>query len=91
MAAVFAFDEGRAPAAGVVARALAFHLDHVGAEIGQYLPRPGACENAGQFKHTNASQGSRHCTNLQMARHRAAQERGVFCGPHPPFCLYPDQ
>ena len=89
MAAVFAFDKRRAPATRVVAGALAFHLDHVGAEIGQHLPGPGACQDARQLENTDASQGSRHCTNLHVARHRAAHERGIFCGPHPLFCLYP--
>jgi hypothetical protein len=41
-------DEGRAPFAGVVALG-AFNLDHLGAEVGQNLARPGASQNPRQF------------------------------------------
>ena len=44
-------DEGRPPAAGVIARSLAFDLDDVGPEIGENLTRPGPCQNAGKFEH----------------------------------------
>ena len=77
MAAVFAFDEGRAPAAGVIAGALAFHLDHVGAEIGQYLPRPGAGQDARQLQNSNASQRSRHCT-ISTWRGTEPRSKGAF-------------
>ena len=60
MAAVGASHEGRSPAARVVAGAGALDLDHVGAEIGQDLPRPGAGENAGEFEHAYSGQGTRH-------------------------------
>ena len=60
MAAVGRLDEGRSPAAGVVSGALAFDLDDVGAEIGQNLPRPRTCQNAGKFEHAYSGQGTRH-------------------------------
>src|SRR3977135_3243319 len=48
MAAVGRRHEGRAPAAGVVAGAPAFHLDHVGAEIGEPLAGPQPRQETGQ-------------------------------------------
>ena len=53
-AAVLVLHEGRAPAAGVVARAGALDLDHVGAEIGERLAGPGTGEDAGKLEHANA-------------------------------------
>ena len=50
MVAVGAFDEGRAPAAGIVARALALDLDDVGAEIGEHLSRPRDRPGCGQVR-----------------------------------------
>src|SRR5690348_7112978 len=41
MTAIGRLDEGRTPAAGVVAGSLALDLHHVGAEIGENLPCPG--------------------------------------------------
>jgi hypothetical protein len=43
---------GRAPAAGVVARAGTFDLDHFSAWIRQRLARPGAGQDAGQIENT---------------------------------------
>ncbi len=60
LVAVGALDERRAPAARVVARAGALDLDHVGAEIGEDLPRPGAGQNARELENTNARERSRH-------------------------------
>jgi hypothetical protein len=54
MVAVGAFHEGRAPAAGIVAGALALDLDDVGAEIGEHLSGPGTGEDAGKFKNAEA-------------------------------------
>ena len=54
VAAVRTLDEGRAPAAGIVARARPLHLHHVGAEIGQELADPGAGENAGELQDLEA-------------------------------------
>ena len=45
-AAVGIVDEGRSPGTGVVARGT-FHLDDLGAEIGERLPGPGTGEDAG--------------------------------------------
>ncbi len=56
MAAVGCRHERRAPAAGVVAGALALDLDHVGAEIGENLAGPGPGQDAGQAPtHANRS------------------------------------
>ena len=49
-----ALDEGRSPGAGIVATFGVFHLDHIGAEIGQHLARPGARKHAGELNHANA-------------------------------------
>ena len=57
MAAVGAGDERRAPGAGVVAGAVAFDLDHVGAEIGQDLPGPRARQNAGKLQYAQTASG----------------------------------
>ena len=50
MLAVLALDEGRAPAAGVVARPFALDFDDVGAEIGEDLAGPGPGQDAGEFQ-----------------------------------------
>src|SRR5262245_42739310 len=52
--------ERRAPAAGVVAGALALDLDHVGAKIGQKLPRPRSRQNAGEFEDAQTGKRTRH-------------------------------
>ena len=44
-------DEGRAPAARVVARAGALDLDHLGAEIGEQLSRPRPRQDARELDH----------------------------------------
>ena len=51
MAAVGGLDEGRPPAAGIVARAFALYLDDIGAEVGKNLSRPGTRQYAGQLDH----------------------------------------
>ena len=51
MAAVSRFDEGRTPAARIVAGAFALDLDDVGAEVGEHLPGPGARQDAGELDH----------------------------------------
>jgi len=56
MAAVLGLDERRAPGAGVVADATALDLDHVGAEIGEDLARPGTGEDTGEFENAKAGQ-----------------------------------
>ncbi len=60
MAAVGRLHKGGAPAAGVVARALALDLDDVGAEIGENLPCPGPRQDAGKLEHTYSGQRPRH-------------------------------
>ncbi len=60
--AVPILEVGRAPAARVVAGALALHLDHVGAEIGEDLAGPGACHDAAQVEHANMrKRAAHHC------------------------------
>ena len=56
MAAVGRRHERRAPAAGVVAGALALDLDHVGAEIGQKLSGPRPRQDAGEFEDAQTGQ-----------------------------------
>ena len=84
MAAVGRRHERRAPAAGVVAGALALDLDHVGAEIGENLPRPRPRQDAGKFEHTQTGQRTRHRTSsLETARRgRATRQPKIrrFCG-----------
>ena len=66
IAAVGGFHEGRAPAAGVVAGALALDLDDVGTEIGQGLPGPGTGQNAGEFEDADSGEGFRHGFSLRL-------------------------
>jgi len=54
MVTVPAFDERRAPSAGIVTSTFTLNLDHVGAEIGQHLSSPGAGKNTGKFKNSEA-------------------------------------
>src|SRR5206468_5786328 len=60
MAAAARGDEGWAPAAGVVAGALALDFDHIGAEIGENLPRPGSRQDASEFERSEE-----HTSELQ--------------------------
>jgi hypothetical protein len=46
--------------ARIVAGALAFHLDNVGAEIGKRLPCPRARQDTSEFKDTDALQRLGH-------------------------------
>ena len=50
MTTVGALNEGRPPSARIVAGTFALDLDHIGAEIGQYLSGPGPGQDAGKFK-----------------------------------------
>ena len=59
--AVGAGDEGRAPAAGVVAALGMLDLDDVGAKIGKQLPGPGAGQDAGKFDDADAGKRSGVC------------------------------
>ena len=65
--AVAVLQEGRAPAARVVAGALALDLDDVGAEVGERLPGPGACQNAGEFEDAETGEGFRHDSFLEFS------------------------
>src|SRR5206468_607103 len=56
VAAVLGRNEGRPPAAGIVARALALDLGHDRAEVGEGLACPWAGENAGQFENADTCQ-----------------------------------
>ena len=82
MAAVGRRHERRAPAAGVVAGALALDLDHVGAEIGQNLagPRPG--QDAGKLENAHTGQRTRHRAHSpETARRRAAPRKPPLLWP----------
>jgi hypothetical protein len=59
--------EGRAPAAGVVAAAGALDLDHLGAEVGQGLGAPGPGQHARQVEHAHAIQRARGARQLSLA------------------------
>ena len=72
IAAVGGRHERRAPGAGVVARALALHLDDVGAKIGENLTRPRSGQNAGKLQYTQTSQRTRHEKSL-VQRSKAAE------------------
>ena len=85
-----AFDEGRAPAAGIVAGARPLDLDDVGAEIGEALSGPGAGEDAREFEDFEAGErfqiggsvdarqdGSRQSRNRRTARLGATALRAV--------------
>ena len=58
--AVGAGHERRPPGPGVVADALAFDLDHVGAEIGEDLPGPRTRQNTGKLEHAQTGQRTWH-------------------------------
>ena len=49
-------EEGGTPGSRVIARTRPLDLDHVGAEIGQQLARPGAREDAAEVEHFEADQ-----------------------------------
>jgi hypothetical protein len=57
---VVALEIGRTPAAGVVADAGAFDLDHLGAQVGQDLGRPGAGEDAAEIEDANVCERACH-------------------------------
>ena len=88
--AVRAFDERRSPAARVVARAGALDLDHVGAEVGEDLPRPRPGQNARKLKNADTGKRSRHdetpwgyCTRKRATRrfvYLNAQSRSIGQG-----------
>jgi hypothetical protein len=59
-AAVGVLDEGRTPAARVVAFAGFLDLDHLGAEIGEQLRRPGPGENAGEIENADVGKRAGH-------------------------------
>ncbi len=63
LAGVVAFgilEERRAPGAGVVAAAGALDLDHLGAEVGEDLPGPGAGQDTGQVEYADMGKGAGH-------------------------------
>src|SRR5258708_5208438 len=70
LAAIRAFDERRSPAARVVASAGALDLHHIGAEIGENLPRPGAGQDARKLEDANAGEWPGHVKLLSLLRHR---------------------
>ncbi len=72
MAAVGCRYEGRAPRTRVVAGTLALDLDHVGAEVGEDLPRPRPRQNAGKLEDTHTAKGTRH---RKLLGNRAANGR----------------
>jgi hypothetical protein len=44
-------DERRTPAARVVTASFSLNFDDVSTEIGENLPGPGPCQNAGKLEH----------------------------------------
>src|SRR5262245_12536341 len=81
MAAIGRRYERRAPGAGIVARAFALHLDHIGAEIGEDLARPRPRQNAGKLEDTHTAEGTRH---RKLLGNRAANRRARKTPPKPP-------
>ena len=73
LAAVRALDERRSPAARVVARAGALDLHHVGAEVGEDLPRPRPGQNARKLENAKPAERSRHVISPDGLRGRAAR------------------
>src|SRR4051794_8749489 len=61
------FEEGRPPAAGVVAGAGALDLDDVGAEVGEELPDPRAGENPRQLQDLHAFKRLHACAHSRIA------------------------
>src|SRR5262249_462386 len=65
-------DERRPPGARVVAGAVAFDLDHVGAEVGEQLPAPRSGKDAGEFHDPQTGERSWHfsppgrCRNVMV-------------------------
>ena len=57
---VGACDEGRPPAAGIVAALRALDLHHIGAEIRQELPHPGPGKDPGKLEDLQSRQRFRH-------------------------------
>ena len=51
---------GRPPGTGVIPRARALDLDHLGAQVGEYLPSPGASQYAGEIEHADMRKGTGH-------------------------------
>jgi hypothetical protein len=74
--AVVALDEGRPPVARVVALAGPLDLDHVRAQIGEQLPRPGAGEDARQFEHAQAGEGAGSVGHRSGVAARGAVQKG---------------
>ena len=60
LASVLRGNEGRAPQAGVVAGAGALDLDHLGAEVGHRLGRPGAGQDAAEVEDPESRKRTRH-------------------------------
>src|SRR5437899_298386 len=58
--AVLVLEEGRAPAARVVARPGAFDLEHFRAEVGEILRCPGPGENARKIENSDVGERARH-------------------------------
>jgi hypothetical protein len=85
MLAVGALDKGRAPAPGVVARAGAFDLDDVGAEIGEQLPGPGAGQHARKLKDFQAFERCGHGAAFGRSISELCRPpRGVAMAPSSP-------
>jgi hypothetical protein len=68
--ALRALDEGRSPAARVVARTRPLHLHHIGAEIGEQLADPGARQNAREFKNLEACERFHADQSMMVSRPR---------------------
>src|SRR5262249_26270034 len=75
MAAVGRLDEGRPPAARVLARTFALDFDDVGAEVGENLPRPGACQDPAKLEQAESGQRPGH-----QASHISLWARGARDG-----------
>src|SRR3546814_12806223 len=79
VAAVGVLQEGRSPFPRVVADAGAFDLDHVGAEVGEDLPGPGARHDAAEVEDPDVRERDGH--DPSPAKEKGARETSPASPP----------
>ncbi len=79
-AAVGVLDEGRPPCPRVVAGGR-FDLDHLGAEIGEHLPRPRPGQHTGELEHADAGERG-HARRSGVDLGGAVRPSRPACGGH---------
>ncbi len=63
--AIGPFEEWRPPSASIIADTRTLNLNHIGAEIGQYLAGPGTGHHAAEIKNPNVEERSRQSNSLR--------------------------